>query len=611
MGAIVSARCRLAPIMACVAILTGVFAFDRADAAGSASVSISPAAATTPSGVAATFALTVSCSVTGGCNGTTVTFPSTTVTGNGATTDFAGWVGNSSCAGVTRTVSGGQVTFTHGAVPTGTMQCTFPVAPPEYTTFNNAKVTITPTINGTNFTSSTGSPATLTVTAGHNDKLTKSAPATVTSGLPFTYTLSFFCGNTAGTTGDIGLSALTITDPLPANLTYSSYSTPKALPGTFTYDAGAHTLTYSDPTGTTCRNGGPYTSLDNHANLVVIYVKGTAAANGVADPTGSKICNTARADFTYIDGTAATSTTPEVCSTVAGRVPAEFLGKPTNAATFSNAGQYRFPPNNGTYPYTFPGNWDASGRSALFQIQLVETVANAGANFAVQDPLPCLTNYAGQTYTSNPPGAPYCAAPAFIPTLIEAVGFAPAASNAISLVHPDGSSTTVNYTAGKGWVIPTSPAVAEIDIPPFAEEGANTGTNIFFNVYGYAAPLALPNSLLTNTVTAQAYEVGSTTPLVPRRRPRAASSWPTPRPRAARSSARSSGRPAARAAARSSASPLPARPSTTRSRSPPRRPRPSTSTTSHRPAPPASPTRTSPSPSSRSTARATSTSSPT
>src|SRR5581483_11830063 len=476
-----------------------------------------PDAATTPSGVAANFTLTVSCSTTGGCSGTKVSFPSTTITGNGATTDFGSWVGNSSCAGVTRAVAGGVVTFTYGTVPTGTMQCTFPVAPPNYTTFNNARVTITPTRSASDFPSSTPPATTLTVTADHNDELVKQGPITVTSGLPYTYTLRFYCGGRTDYSGDTGLSALTITDQLPANFTYTSYETPRALPGTITYDGGANTLTYSDPTGTTCRNGGPYTALDNHTNLVVIYVKGTAAANGVADPTGSKICNAARASFTYVDGTAATSDAPEVCSTVAGRVPAEFLGKPTNAATFSNAGQYRFPPDNKTYPYVFPGDWDASGKSGLFQIQLATTVANAGVNFAVQDPLPCLTNFSGQTYSSNPPGAPYCAAPAFIPTLITATNFAPAASNAITLVHPDGSTATVNYTAGTGWVIPTSPPVAEIDIPPFAEEGANTATSIFFNIYGYASALALPNSLLANTATAQAYEVGSTTPLVPQK----------------------------------------------------------------------------------------------
>ena len=38
---------------------------------------------------------------------------------------------------------------------------------------------------------------------------------------------------------------------------------------------------------------------------------------------------------------------------------------------------------------------------------------------------------------------------------------------------------------------------------------------MLFNIYGYAAPTVSTTSLLTNTATANAYLVGSTTPLVP------------------------------------------------------------------------------------------------
>jgi uncharacterized repeat protein (TIGR01451 family) len=401
------------------------------------------------------------------------------------------------------------------------MLCDFPVAPPEYTTFNNTQITITPTISGTNFPSSTASPATLTATAGHNDSLSKGAPGTVTSGLTYQYSLVLACGS-SGYTGDLGLSALTITDTFPANFTYSSYDTgTKKLPGTFTYDASSSTLTYSDPTGTTCGNPSLYTNLGNVGNLVQILVNGTAAQNGVADPAGTKICNSASAVFTYLDGVTASSSPPAVCSTVAGRVPSAFLGKGADASTFGNAGQYRFPADKTAYLYTYPGNWDQTGTSATFVVQLNTTVPNAGADFAVQDPLPCLTNFANQVYSSPAPGAPYCSAPAFIPTVITAASFTPSPSDAVTLVHTDGTTATVGYTAGTGWVIPTSPAVAEIDFPPFPEEGKNTG-QITFSIQGYAAPetsatSSVPGnpSLLTNIARGQAYEVGQNTLLVP------------------------------------------------------------------------------------------------
>ena len=104
-----------------------------------------------------------------------------------------------------------------------------------------------------------------------------------------------------------------------------------------------------------------------------------------------------------------------------------------------------------------------------------------------EDPLPCLNNFAGEVYSSPAPGAG-CTNPAFIPTLLTAANFTPTSSDSITLVYTDGTTTSVPYTSGTGWVIPTSPAVAEIDIPPFPEEGHNTSTPMAFNIYGYAAP---------------------------------------------------------------------------------------------------------------------------
>jgi hypothetical protein len=64
-------------------------------------------------------------------------------------------------------------------------------------------------------------------------------------------------------------------------------------------------------------------------------------------------------------------------------------------------------------------------------------------------------------------------------------------------------------------VIPASPGVAEIDFPAFAEEGQNTSATMAFAVQGYAASATTTTSLLTNTVTGNAFVVGSNFPLVP------------------------------------------------------------------------------------------------
>ena len=68
-----------------------------------AAVTLTPATTSVESNVPVTYTLTINCSGTGGCTDTKVTFPSTTITGNGTHDDFGSWVGNSSCSGVTVT----------------------------------------------------------------------------------------------------------------------------------------------------------------------------------------------------------------------------------------------------------------------------------------------------------------------------------------------------------------------------------------------------------------------------------------------------------------------------------------------------------------------------
>ncbi len=309
---------------------------------------------------------------------------------------------------------------------------------------------------------------------------------------------------------------MTITDVLPADFTCTSsstyYSDPNAesgtLPGTVSYDAATHTLTYSDPTGKTCQAPIPRV-------WATVQVNGTASTDGVPDPIGTTITNIATAAWTYLDGTPG-SGSASLTTTVVSVVPTPFLTKAGATQSFGNAGQYVFPGNGGHYVYTYPGNWNATGQSVHYQIALTTVGVSSGADFAVEDPLPCLNNFAGGVYSSPAPGAG-CTNPAFIPTLLTAANFTPTSSDSITLVYTDGTTTSVPYTSGTGWVIPTSPAVAEIDIPPFPEEGHNTSATMAFNVLGYAALSVSTTSpsLLTNTATANAYLVGSTTPLVP------------------------------------------------------------------------------------------------
>ena len=84
--------------------------------------------------------------------------------------------------------------------------------------------------------------------------------------------------------------------------------------------------------------------------------------------------------------------------------------------------------------YTYPGDWNGSGISAQYAINLATNGVSAGVDFGVQDPMPCQTNNlspgtaTNPNYSSNPPGT-VCTKPAFIPTRILAAGFSPAATD--------------------------------------------------------------------------------------------------------------------------------------------------------------------------------------
>ncbi|MBQ3359062.1 MAG: DUF11 domain-containing protein [Microbacterium sp.] len=459
-------------------------------------ITLTPATVTAASGVSTTFTLGVSCSTDGGCTDAKVTIPTTAVTGTDGLTDFGSWIGTSSCPDLTRTVSAGQVVFSFtNTLPTGGRQCTFPITAPNYKVANGTVATITASLTSSNSDTSTAPSIPYTVTAGRNAGVTNSTPASVLVGGSFGYTMQFTCGQG---TGSVGTSAINLTATLPTNFDYLSYTTSRGtLPGTVSYDPATRQFTYSDPAGAAC-NGSV---AGNAANLFTIVLTGKATS-----AVGSQVCNSASASWTYIDGVSGSAASTSVCTRVVEINTSAAKAGGTNS-TLGNVGQYAAADGGSRGQYVFPGNWDGSGATGYYEVTAYTAptqTANSGVSYGFTDPMPCLTNGVNDNYTSNAAGT-YCQNPGFVPTLVTATGWVPTASELLTLVYTDGTTSTVPYTANRGWVVPTTRAVAELRTQPVAAQGSSASTFMRIRVTGYAAAGVPAPAVLSNRASVTPY----------------------------------------------------------------------------------------------------------
>lgn len=467
----------------------------------------------TTSGTAVTYTVTVSCSTTGGCVNSTLTIPTTQITGDGSVSDISSWITNSTCPTMTKPT--GLVSFAYGTIPTGTQTCTFTVKAPDKTTLNGAAATLTPTFTDA-AGSATGAATTLNLTATGNAALTDATSGSAFTGGPMTLTFTMTCG-AIGNAGDLGLTALSITDALPSNFTFSSMTT---APATLT---GTKSVPAAGTSGGTISYSGNGSDCNSPANdRIVFTVTGTATATtggtGTPDPVGATVCHAPTSTFTYVDGTSASSNPAQKCANV---VDINYLAsKGVTAGTLGNLGQYKALDNTTTSRYTFPGDWDQTGGDTDFT--LGETTspaqANGGLSYAIADPLPCIDSVSGADYVGKTAGVA-CAHPAYVPKTVTVTGFVPTTSDSINILFADGTTGSVAYVSGTGWTLPTSPAISELDFPAFPEEGANTATAILFTITGYATSTDVPGHILHNVATTTGYFSGtSTTVKVPQAR---------------------------------------------------------------------------------------------
>ena len=403
-------------------VLGGMLFADAAYAA--TTVSITPSSTTVASGTPVTYTLNFACSGTpAGCGTSTVSFPTTAITGNGTTTDFGSWVTAGTCPALTK--SGGVASFdvtSFIGTTNASQQCTFKVTPPDFKTLNGAVATITPTLTTANGGNTTGAGITLTSTATQNASFIPTATSQVVSGGGMSYSLFFKCSAAAAKTGDVGVNQITMTAQLPANFTYTGFAAGVALSGTVSAppaNSQGGTFSYTS-NGSECA----VPPLSGTATGFAINVNGNAASAGGSDPNGDVVTATTSASWTYIDGTPGSAAPAQVSTTVIVLNTTALKSSSTNSP-LGNAGQYKFGSTSPTY--TFPGDWDATHTNAEWDIALQTAptaVINGGAAYGVQDPMPCLDGgpSGAKIYDSKAPGAT-CASPGFVPTVITATGF--------------------------------------------------------------------------------------------------------------------------------------------------------------------------------------------
>jgi uncharacterized repeat protein (TIGR01451 family) len=187
------------------------------------------------------------------------------------------------------------------------------------------------------------------------------------------------------------------------------------------------------------------------------------------------------------------------------------------------------------YAGTYPGHWitptaaspafspgSAEGR---FEVS-IRYPASRAYETALVDPLPCLTEAGGGTYSSLPVSAPFepgaaplCAAPAFHSTVVWVTAPSLAAATAEGwvptalLTNGEEISLTkgANGNGGTYFSVPAVdvPKVAAIELPP--NENL-TDNQLRMAIFGYADTTLVGGDVLHNTATATAYPIGSRTP---------------------------------------------------------------------------------------------------
>jgi hypothetical protein len=351
-------------------------------------------------------------------------------------------------------------------------------------------------------------------------KVTADGGSVYLAGTNVTYDIDVNCNT--GKTGNLYMTDGSLTDPLPTGMIYVSSS-----PTATSYDSTTNTLSWSYPAGSStpagCATGSsgatayqivatapdPAPSLGSQplVNVATFAGQGPDAAGGSV--SGS---TDAQADIDVVQ-TAPSGT--GTCSSPGCPTISKSSLAPLDVSGLTN----------NQYQGTYPGNWITTSSTPTYNVGQAPGSYQVAVRFPlthtyqtqVVDPLPCLANVSGNTYSSDSPTATACTDPAFDTTVVEVSGpgVGEAVANGWTPTATEIDNTTETLTATGSVATSATSAyysigdvghVADVVLPatPFL-----VGNAITLTVWGYADSSLANTDVLANAATATPYLSGS------------------------------------------------------------------------------------------------------
>ena len=505
-----------------------------AASAASATIGISadnPPPPAVPSGTASTYTINFTCSaVLGSTCGTnpTITIPLDLTSSNPATPDMSTW-SYSSSSSIAGLIAGAGVvgesyviTLNESALhPGDSASIIVNVTPPNNTTPDQTTWSLTPTFQ-TDQIAAVAAPAPAPGAASASAqisvaKVTNDGGAVYVRGNTVAYTVTARC-NPAGASGNLYLTGGSLVDTLPSGLTFVSASpAPASAPAV----GASGAITWSYPTRASLPSGCSASGAGTTTYQVVAAI----------DPRTPD--NTSMANSVTFSGTQLGASTP--MSTTASRSITAIATSPSSPGSGFTGKTSKGPLNIPGFGYdaTYAGNWitpiaarPSSNPGAAEGEYLITIAYPASRAFQTDlaDPVPCLDNLAGITFSSETPSGAIngaasidnlCQHPGFDPTAVQVSSASLATAITADAwapigIRPDGTTfrLTLSGTASSSsyFDVPSADLghVAAIELP---RDANLTDGRLAMNEWGYGDASLAGGDALRDIVTATAYPV--------------------------------------------------------------------------------------------------------